>query len=101
MTERIAVNFATMQHGAGQLRMTMSQIYGLLEKLDGDVRPLRDSWVGTGDSEAAQSYDASRARLQAYVDSMSEMIGRFGTTTADASDYQQVVERNIRDMFPA
>ncbi len=100
MTERIAVNFATMQHGAGQLRMTMSQIYGLLEKLDGDVRPLRDSWVGTGNSDASLAYDASRAKLQQYVDSMSELIGRFGSTTADAADYQHSVERNIRDMFP-
>jgi len=101
MTDRIAVNFATMEHGAGQLRMTMSQIYGLLEKLDGDVRPLRDSWVQTGNSDASLAYDASRNKLQTYVDSMSELIGRFGTTTSDAAGYQQSVDRNIQNMFPA
>lgn len=101
MSERIAVNFGHMDAGAQSLQMTMKQIYGLLEKLDADVAPLRASWVAEGGSDAAGSYDTSRAKLQAYVDQMSEVIGRFGQRTADASAMQRDLEGRNAGMFNA
>ncbi len=97
MQPDISVNFVDLEEGSDNLTGAMKGIQIHLAILDQDVKPIEQSWGE--DSEAFGAYLQHRSRLQTHVDNISLIIKDFANTTMDASHFQQLVERQIKDSF--
>ena len=88
--EGLRVNHAGLEAAAADLRATVGQIDDRLNRLESELAPLRSDWTG----QAQQSYTAAKARWDAAIAEMKDLLDQTSHSVAQSNaDYQAADRR--------
>jgi len=96
----IHVNFPMLAMAASNLKARSGNFVTHMGDADQACGPLKQSW-GESDSEAAERYQASWAKIVSGAVELSQTIDRLGRAVSKAQVAQQAQEKNFANQFPA
>lgn len=86
----LRVDHAGLDAAAGDLRRTVNEIDGRLNRLEQELAPLRSDWTGN----AQQAYVAAKARWDGAIQEMRDLLDQTGRSVLQSNaEYRAADQR--------
>lgn len=94
--EGIFMNYAGVESAIGDMEKAYKEINNILDKLEGDLKPLQEKWVGA----PKEAYNVAERNWNEAAKGMGLTLDRIKVALRDARDNMQSADKKYAGYFP-
>lgn len=95
MSMDLRVNHAQLDTAANDLARTVRDLDERLNRLEGELSPLRSEWIGS----AQQAYTQAKAKWDAAMANLNEVLAKTSTAVSNANQEYAAADRRGANNF--